>query len=140
MCTEHTGVVKRDVSGYPGGGGGRRWRGLCGGGNREQKNTRFFVQVNISARGPCLTGNAPSDPFWTHNWEGSCLPYDHLHSYSTGGAPGAPTIVREENYFIFHVRWLPECVTRWDIFSHLIFTSSMTGGEVDTDRGKGCFS
>lgn len=89
--------------------GGRR-RGLCGGGggNRgasEQKNSRFFVQVNISARGPCLTGNALADPFCTT--KGSW--YDH-RSYCRSpllprNAPGAPTIVvvREENYFIFHV-------------------------------------
>lgn len=50
---------------------------LCGGGGgggdrgaREQKNRRFFVQVNISARGPCLTGNALLDPSCTT--KGSC--------------------------------------------------------------------
>lgn len=45
---------------------------LCGGdrGAREQKNRRFFVQVNISARGPCLTGNALPDPSCTT--KGSC--------------------------------------------------------------------
>lgn len=112
MCTERNAhsVVKRDYLGLLSWG---RWRlegrgGLCGG-NREQKNTRFFVQVNISARGPCLTGNArSSDPFWTNNWEASkpAFLHDHLHGYSTGGgARGAPTIVREENYFIFHVTW-----------------------------------
>lgn len=119
MCTER--VVKRDV--YPKGaveaGGGE----LCGGGNRGQKNTRFFAQVNISARGPCLTGNAPSDPFWTRNWEGSCL---HTTTVVIGVlAPGAPTIVREENYFIFHVRWRARAtgcdrLPRWDIFSDWI--------------------
>jgi len=39
-------------------------------GAREQKNRRFFVQVNISARGPCLTGNALLDPSCTT--KGSC--------------------------------------------------------------------
>jgi len=48
---------------------------LCGGGGgdhdaKEQKNRRFFVQVNISARGPCLTGNALLDPSCTT--KGSC--------------------------------------------------------------------
>jgi len=49
---------------------------LCGGGGggdrgaREQKNRRFFVQVNISARGPCLTGNALLNPSCTT--KGSC--------------------------------------------------------------------
>lgn len=33
-------------------------------------------------------------------------------------------------------RGLPECVTRWDIFSHLIFTSSMTGGRLIRTEGK----
>lgn len=63
-CSSVHRVVKRDER------HGRRGgqRGLCGGGNRgasEQKNSRFFVQVNISARGPCLTGNALLDPFCT---------------------------------------------------------------------------
>ena len=63
-------VVKRDARLSLGQRDGGRRGGLCsggggGGGASERKNSRFFVQVNISTRGPCLTDNALADPSCT---------------------------------------------------------------------------
>lgn len=91
---------------------GERGATLCGDrGAREQKNRRFFVQVNISARGPCLTGNALLDPSCTTDERkllplllslcGCCGGSDCYAAAKRSGQSHTIVVVREENYFIF---------------------------------------